>query len=235
MKQLHDIQLEILKKLLFQKDGARHIDIKPDKKIENNKFQFHLNVLIDKGYIEKGENGYALTAQGKEYAGRIDTEGSLKVIKQSKIGCFVCPIRKNNEGEMEVLMYTRTKQPLYGYQGLMSGKVEYGESIIEGAAREFTEETGLVGTPEIIAIRHYINKDSEGSAINDMLIFWCRVLEPQGEIKSSHEGDFFWIKTQDIKKKIKKPFETIKVLGEQVQTCLEFNGDVTFKEIQLES
>ena len=52
MRQLHEIQLQILKKLLFA-SGLRYAQIKPDPQMENNQFDFHLDQLIDGGYVEK--------------------------------------------------------------------------------------------------------------------------------------------------------------------------------------
>ena len=115
MKQLHPIQLGILKKLLFT-NQARYTDIKPSPQIENNQFQFHLESLVNRGYVNKTGDGYQLSVRGKEYAGRIDTEGEVKIIRQAKIGAFVCPIRKTSDNQTEVLMYTRLKQPFYGSQ-----------------------------------------------------------------------------------------------------------------------
>ena len=116
MKQLHNIQLEILKKLLFA-DLVKYTDLKPDKEMENNKFDFHLDQLIEFGYVEKEDKKYRLTAIGKEYANRIDTE-RVEVTRQAKIGVFICCIRENNGREF--LLITRKKQPFYKCKGFVS-------------------------------------------------------------------------------------------------------------------
>lgn len=232
MKQLHDIQLQILKKLLFA-PVVRYSDLKPDKKIENNKFQFHLDTMVKEEYVEKTEDGYILTKKGKEYAGRIDTEGATKIIRQAKIGAFVFPIKTTDEGATEVLIHTRLKQPFYGFQGFMSGKIGYGESIVEGARREFNEETGLDAEVEVVAIRHYLVIDAKTDEIvEDKIIFWCRALNPTGELITHQEGDFYWVNVDELTTRVTKPFETIEVLVHQVDTCINFDGTVTFKEIE---
>jgi hypothetical protein len=45
MKQLHPIQLKILKKLLFAPQ-LKYTELKPEEHIENNQLSFHLNTLI---------------------------------------------------------------------------------------------------------------------------------------------------------------------------------------------
>jgi hypothetical protein len=60
MKQLHTIQLMILRKLLFA-ESLRYGELKPDKKMENNQLSFHLDALLEFSYVEKIDGGYRLT------------------------------------------------------------------------------------------------------------------------------------------------------------------------------
>lgn len=55
MKQLHEIQLQILKKLLFAKE-LRYTDLKPDVELENNQLDFHLDKLIGVGMSVKARS-----------------------------------------------------------------------------------------------------------------------------------------------------------------------------------
>ena len=50
-------------------------------------------------------------------------------------------IIENSEGKF--LAQQRLKQPFYGFWGRPTGKVGWGETILETAARELMEETGL--------------------------------------------------------------------------------------------
>jgi len=92
MKQLHDIQIQILKNLLFSA-SLKYSQLKPNKELENNKFNFHLNRLIDCGYITKRNQYYELTNTGKEYANRIGTDTHLRL--QGKISVVVIITRNN--------------------------------------------------------------------------------------------------------------------------------------------
>ncbi|NOZ44620.1 MAG: hypothetical protein GXP45_05805 [bacterium] len=117
MKQLHDIQLAILRKLLFA-ESLRYSDLKPEEAMENNQLSFHLDKLIELNYVEKLDDnvGYRLTIEGKEYANRMDTEIN-KIKRQPKSGVLVIPMRYNEElNEHEFLFYTRKKHPHFGKQ-----------------------------------------------------------------------------------------------------------------------
>jgi predicted transcriptional regulator len=96
MKELHPIQLNILKNLLFSKSSS-YSQGKPDPEMENNQYQFHLEQLIKDGLIEKNVKSYCLTTKGKEFAGRINTD-QVKITKQAKISVNVGCVR-NNAGE----------------------------------------------------------------------------------------------------------------------------------------
>jgi hypothetical protein len=48
---MHKLQLQILTKLVFKPD-LKYMELKPEKDLENNQFDYHLNQLIDAGYIE---------------------------------------------------------------------------------------------------------------------------------------------------------------------------------------
>ena len=117
MKQLHPIQLKILKKLLFAPQ-LKYTELKPEEHIENNQFSFHLNTLINIVYIKKVDQYYILTAQGKEYANRMDA-GELQIKLQAKTGVLVCATR-GQDNKKEYLIYTRKKHPFFGKQGFIT-------------------------------------------------------------------------------------------------------------------
>jgi hypothetical protein len=117
MKNLHLIQIAILKKLLFV-PSARYMQLKPED-VENNQFDFHLDQVVKFGYVYKLTDGsYALSADGKDFTNRMDAE-EVAVPKQAKLGVVICCIRKGQAGN-EFLIYTRSKHPFFGCQGFMS-------------------------------------------------------------------------------------------------------------------
>lgn len=233
MKQLHDIQLQILKKLLFAKQ-MRYSELKPDAEMENNQFDFHLDKLIAGKFIAKIENRYELTNSGKEYANRMDTDHNV-VPLQSKISVFICPTRKV-KGQTQFLIYTRLKQPFYGCQGFMSGKVRYGETIIAGAKRELSEETGLAGKPQLVSIRHYLVFDKNShQLVEDKFMFFCWVKNPSGNLVTNNEGKYEWVKEKDLPSYVTYHFESYAAFERDLKEIKDFAGQVKFTELLHES
>ena len=227
MKQLHEIQLQILKKLLFA-NSLKFSDLRPDLIIENNQLTFHLDKLIDLGYVKKSSQGYALTSIGKEYANRMDTD-EVAITKQAKIGTIVICTRNSLS---EYLIYTRLKQPFYGCQGFMSGKVRFGETILQTAKRELKEETGLEGNPTIIDIRHYLVVDKTSrDLLEDKFLYFCWVDNPKGKLEFHEEGKFEWVKEKDFASYVTNHFESFENFLRDVSLVKNFKGGIKFTEI----
>lgn len=220
MKQLHSIQIKILQKLLFS-DGLRYSQMKPSDDLENNKFNFHLKKLMNEDLVIKKETTYYLSDIGKEFANRIGTNTHLSF--QAKLSIIIVPIRKQNT---EVLIHTRLKQPWYGCQGYMSGKVNLGETVFDAAKREFKEETNLEGEPILFLIRHDIVYSKNGNELlEDKLLFCFSVKDPKGELHYLEEGKFEWVNYTKIQKYISKPYTSIKTTLEFTDKAIKFNSN----------
>jgi ADP-ribose pyrophosphatase YjhB (NUDIX family) len=217
MKDMHPIQLQILRKLLFS-EGIRFSDLKPDTEMENNQFDFHLDQLITNNYIKKTDSIYTLTTVGKEFANRMDT-ANLSIKPQAKISVLLC-CRRKQKGKIQYLIYTRLKHPFYGCQGFFSGKVAYGEFVMEAAKRELKEESNLEGTPRAIGVVHYrvFDKNSR-DIIEDKFMYACLVEDPKGELIGDQEGKYEWVNEDEVLTYIKKPFESFEELYTQVKSA----------------
>ena len=147
----HPIQRNILNDLLFG-NQLKYSQLKPDE-MEGSQFTFHLGKLIESDLVTKVDEYYQLTSKGKEIANSFDKDSS-NPNRQAKQSVVFCVFREF-EGRKQTLIYTRKKNPFYNHQGYPTGKVMYGESIIETAERELREETGLSGKVKLIGIRHF--------------------------------------------------------------------------------
>jgi ADP-ribose pyrophosphatase YjhB (NUDIX family) len=204
MKQIHPIQMQILKNLLFNQE-LRFSELKPNETIENNQFTFHLDKLIGDNLVQKISNKYSLTSTGKEFANTMDTD-EIKIQKQTKVSAVTCAMRIR-DCKYEYLIYTRLKHPFYGHQGFPSGKVKWGEKIIDACKREFFEETKLLGKPELFTIHHHhVYDKNTNKLLEDKLFFIFKIVNPKGRLRANNEGNFEWIKEAELKKYIIKPF-----------------------------
>lgn len=75
------------------------------------------------------------------------------------------------------------------------GHVERGESFVRSTIREVKEETGLdISNLELRGIKQWLQKRSQRRYI----VLFYRTSHFSGELKSSSEGEVFWIKRADL-------------------------------------
>lgn len=228
MKQLHPLQLKILKKLLFAPQ-LKYTELKPEENMENNQLSFHLNALINMGYIQKIDQYYILTPQGKEYANRMDA-GEFHIQLQAKTGVLVCAVRGEGD-EKEYLIYTREKHPFFGKQGFITWKVKFGESISEVAKRELWEEAHLIWTPNLVHIKHsFVYEKESKKLLEDKFFYFFLVQDPEGTAQGSEEGPVERIARKDFSKKITSiyyDFQDIMIIIDSLSTP---NRPLSFEE-----
>jgi ADP-ribose pyrophosphatase YjhB (NUDIX family) len=163
----HPIQAEILVSLLF-KPNALFSELTTNE-LTNDHLSFHVNRLVSEKLIKKISGKYSLTAKGKEFANRFD-ELDQKVVKQAKNSVLVICVRQV-KGKQQLLLQQRLKEPYYGYWGGVSGKINWGETAIEAAARELYEETGLKATLTLVCVGHKIDLDENDSVLEDKFFY----------------------------------------------------------------
>jgi ADP-ribose pyrophosphatase YjhB (NUDIX family) len=180
----HEHQMLILRHLLMRPD-AGFSELQKTMEIESDAANFHIKRLVQAGYIAKNSKGrYLLTMQGKEYANRMDTDEHV-IEKQAKVA--VCLMIRRDDGKE--LVQQRLKQPYYGYWGRPTGKVRWGETILEGAARELMEETGLIADMAHESVFHKLDHNSmTGELLEDKIFFMIRCTNIRGNLIEEFEG-----------------------------------------------
>lgn len=190
MEDLHQIQMLILKELLFNPNSRfSELNIKG---LSNDHFSYHINTLIEQGLVKKGDNGYCLTGNGKEFANRMDTD-QVQIEKQPKVAVMVIPY-KYIKGKKHILIQERTKEPYFGYRGFMTGKVRFGEKLKETAKRELKEETGLDCDNFVIKniFHDHVVMVEDGKLMEDKIFFIIAAKNPTGKLISTENGKNYW-------------------------------------------
>ena len=76
------------------------------------------------------------------------------------------------------------------------GHVEPGESLVESAIREVKEETGLdISNVRLCGVRQWTRENGEYR----YLVFFFKTDTFSGTLRSSEEGEMFWIDKKDLK------------------------------------
>lgn len=202
MQELHNIQMLILRQLLFKR-SARFSELNI-KGLSTDHFSYHINTLIDLGLINKTEGKYSLTSLGKEYANTMDTD-QVQIEKQPKVGVLIIPY-KYIKGRKYLLIQERTKEPFFGYHGFLTGKVRFGEKIQETAKRELKEEAGLDCNNYVVKniFHDHVITVKDGKLAEDKIFFITLARNPKGKLISTENGKNSWITEEEFFKLKKK-------------------------------
>jgi len=197
---MHQAQVAILHALLFR-PAASFAELQKASKLSSDHFNFHLKRMLEQEIIQKNPEGqYELTSAGKEYANRFDTDERV-VERQPKVAVLLRVIRE--DGRM--VCQQRLKQPYYGYWGRPTGKIRWGETIIECAARELMEETGLTADLTMQGVYHKIdiNQDTK-ELLEDKIFFVVRGENPKGDLLESFDGGRnAWLSLEEVSREEK--------------------------------
>ncbi|MBP7775209.1 MAG: NUDIX domain-containing protein [Candidatus Saccharimonas sp.] len=206
---VHAAQMQILRHLLLA-ESARYSELQKKTDLSSDHFNFHITKLTDVGYVQKDDDRYRLTRRGKEYANRMDTDENV-IEKQPKLSVVL--VIEHDDGR--ILQQERLKQPYYGFWGFPTGKIRWGETIIEAAARELMEETGLNATLREAGVFHKMDYDKITSELLEDKYF-CIIhgTHPTGELIIDAEGHHNeWLVHEEVLQK-EKVFESIRETAE---------------------
>lgn len=181
---IHNAQTAILRELLFHEEAGFAQMQKPTN-LTSDHFNFHINRLLELKLVEKlGRGKYRLTQKGKEYANKLDTDSNT-IERQPKVA--VCLIIRRDDGMH--LLQQRLKQPFFGYWGRPTGKIKWGETIIDAAARELLEETGLEADLAFEEVHHKQDfNSSTDEMLEDKIFFVISCTNPKGELIEEFQG-----------------------------------------------
>jgi len=179
---IHEAQTIILRELLFL-PSAPFSSLQKKAGLESDHFKFHIAQLVKAGYIEKKGSLYQLTQFGKEYANKLDTD--MNVIERQPKSAVIIVAQDNNK----VLVQERLKHPYYGFWGYPGGKIRWGETIMQAAARELKEETGLSANMTYQGVYHeHVRSAESGEFLEDKIFHVLSAHDTSGDLKDEFDG-----------------------------------------------
>jgi len=222
----HVAQMAILRTLLINR-VVSFSELAAATKLTTDHANFHIKKLVDAGmaeHVSKEYGKYQLTRKGKEYANRMDTD-ELVIEKQPKLVVDIGI--ENSDGTF--LFQERNKQPYYGYWGFPTGKIRWGETILNAAARELMEETGLTAELRMIGTHHKLDYDQHGELLEDKYLILVHGTNPQGTLLVETETHTNHWLTPDEYKKLDKRFGDIEETLKYIRNSAPFMTETEYR------
>lgn len=197
----------------------------PEYRVQNDLFNYHLQFLVKKGFIEKvGNGGYKLSETGVKHVADPILSDS-KVITSLFKSNVITIVSRVVDGKIEILNQLRKSNPSYGKIGVMGGVIWKGEDTLVAAARKLKQETGLEAEDfKLVAIERrimYVNDE----LFSDLFfpIAYSNTVTG-GKLISTEFGENMWVPIDEAIQNESDPFDSI----ETITTVLEAikNGSI---------
>ncbi len=188
---IHPLQIEIFERLRSSANGLRFAEMCPEG-IESDLYNYHLQQLVKRGYLNKTKGVYTLTNMGREYL--VDLAPlRLGQPPRLKIAAMCLALRTHND-QLQVLYQVRLREPHRGSQVMVAGGLKRGEPLLTAACRRLQEEAGLVSEPRWVGTLRKIRKQPDtGKVWSDITYHVCASFDPEGQAASTKYGDHTWL------------------------------------------
>lgn len=206
LKNLSPIQNHIISKLKNAK-SLRYSELKLEK-VPNDLFNYHLQYLVKKGFLDRGVQGYSLSKTGiKHVADPYPSNDAITSLFKINVITIVSRIK---DGKIEILNQIRKSNPSYGKIGVMGGVVLKGELIEPAATRKLKQETGLNAKFKLIGCERRIMYKSR-ELFSDLMFPIAYADSYEGNLtEDSNFGHNMWVSINEAIKNESSKFDSIK-------------------------
>lgn len=178
------------------------------KKIPNDLFNYHLQFLVKKGYLEKSIKGYGLSETGIKLVADPHKQQNDSITSLFKINVITIVSRRVN-GKLEILNQIRKSNPSYGKVGIPGGVVLKGELIEPAATRKLKQETGLSADFKLVGCERRILYKN-GEIFSDVMFPIAYADKSNGELLvDSNFGHNMWVPINKAIKNESVPYDSL--------------------------
>ena len=179
------------------------------KGVPNDLFNYHLQFLVKKGYLNRSDDGYSLSELGIKHVADFnpapDDSGTANLFK---VNVLTVVSRIHNK-KIQILNQIRKSNPSYGKVGVMGGVVRKGESIEDAATRKLKIETGLEAVFKLVGMERrtmYV----KGELFSDVIFPIAYSDECFGDLLEDTEyGHNMWVDIDEAIKNESAEFDSI--------------------------
>ncbi len=204
-----EIQNGIISKLKNAKT-LRYSELWP-RKVPNDLFNYHLQFLVKKGFLEKSTKGYGLSGAGIRLVADPYKQQNDSITSLFKINVITI-VSRRVKGKIEILNQIRKSNPSYGKVGIPGGVVLKGELIEPAATRKLKQETGLRAEFKIVGCERRIMYKN-GEIFSDLMFPIAYADKSEGELLTDSDyGHNMWVPIDKAIKNESAPYDSLQTI-----------------------
>ena len=189
----------------------RYTELKP-KDVPNDLFNYHLQFLVKKGFVDRKDDGYCLAPAGIKHVADPDLTGENEKIASTFKVNVITLVSRIQDGKLEILNQVRTSHPSFGKIGAMGGIVRKGESLEAAAKRKLKTETGLDADFKIYGIERRIMYIEE-KLFSHILFPIAYSDHPEGTVIDTEFGKNLWVPIDEAIHNDSADFDSITMIA----------------------
>ncbi len=207
--------------------SLRYSELQP-KGVANDLFNYHLQHLVKKGFLEKNGEGYSLSEQGIKYvADPFPETGPITSLYKLNV---ITIVSRSVGGKVEILNQFRMSNPSYGKVGVMGGVVYKGERAEDAARRKLKQETGLDADFTVLGCARRMRYE-QGELFSDVLFPIAYADSSSGELLAETTfGKNMWVGIDQALQNESDEHDSIRAITTVLQAIKA--GAVTVREVQ---
>lgn len=177
--------------LFVDKQSLKFSQIEKAIKIRSNLVAYHLDRMRKEGLIKKDGEQYSLTPKAEKLIPILPhivgkDPGPLlavlvAVVKQGKI-----------------LLLQRNKRPYQGYWGMVGGRINHSETIIQAASRLVKDKAGIQGDGARIKAVIHEQVNGDGMVKHSFILFLVAMESDDSIIKDKGHGTLGWFSIKQM-------------------------------------
>ena len=181
------------------------------KDIPNDLFNYHLQFLVKKGFVDRYEDGYTLSKVGVKHVADFNPTDHNNNANLFKVNVLTV-VSRIHEGKLQILNQVRKSNPSFGKVGVMGGVVRKGENVENAATRKLKVETGLDAEFKLVGMqRRYLYV--KGEIFSDVFFPIAYSSDSSGDlIVDTEYGHNLWVDIDDALQNESAEFDSIKSL-----------------------
>ena len=177
--------------LFVDKRSLKFSQIEKSIKIRSNLVAYHLDRMRKEGLLKKDGEQYSLTPKSEKF---IPIFPHIVGMDQGPLPAVLVAVLKKGK----ILLLRRNKRPYQGYWGMVGGRINHSETIIQAALRLVKDKAGISGSGARIKAVMHEQVNGDGIVKHSFILFFVVMESDDSIAKDKGHGPLEWFSVKQM-------------------------------------